>query len=73
VADFYSFKLFESFNRSRSEIGKDISRIIKKMANIDLKANSLMQCADFMQNDTVIDCPIESDKVSKEFLVVAHN
>ena len=26
-----------------------------------------------MQNDTVIDCPIEQDKVSKEFLVVAHN
>lgn len=24
-------------------------------------------------NDTVIDCPIETDKVSNEFLVVAHN
>jgi hypothetical protein len=26
-----------------------------------------------MMNDTVIDCPIENDKVSKEFIVVAHN
>jgi hypothetical protein len=26
-----------------------------------------------MMNDTVIDCPIESDKASNEFLVVAHN
>lgn len=43
------------------------------MANIDVNSNSLKQCHDFMQNDTVIDCPIEADKTSKEFLVIAHN
>ena len=73
VADYYSFKLFESFNKSRPEIHNDLSRQVKKLANIDLKENSLKQCQEFAQNDTVIDCPIESDKVSKEFLVVAHN
>lgn len=43
------------------------------MANIDLAPDSLGQCQEFMQNDTVIDCPIETDKTSKEFLVVVHN
>lgn len=38
-----------------------------------MKAEALQQCQDFMQNDTVIDCPVESDKNSNEFLVVVHN
>jgi hypothetical protein len=33
--------MFESFNESRAEIGKDLNRIVKKIANIDLKENSL--------------------------------
>lgn len=37
VADAYAYSLFKSFNNSRSEINKDLSRKVKEMTNIDLK------------------------------------
>ena len=59
VADYYSFILFKSFNASRVELNNDLQRKVKRLANIELKAESLAQCQEFMMNDTVIDCPIE--------------
>lgn len=43
------------------------------MANIDVDPSSLNTCQDFMQNDTVINCPVEKDHDSNEFLVVVYN
>jgi hypothetical protein len=73
VADYYAFLLFKSFNASRIEVNKDLSRKVKSFANIDVKPGSLKQCQEFMQNDTVIDCPLENDKEGKEFLAVVVN
>ena len=73
VADDYAFRMYKAFNTSRPEFTKDIAKIVKKMANIDIKDGALRQCREFMMNDTVVDCPIEQDKTSKEFLVVVHS
>jgi hypothetical protein len=73
VASAYSHKLFVGFNESRNEMANDIAKKLHKMANVEIKAGELKQCIDFMQNDTVINCPIDQDSKSKEFLVVVYN
>jgi hypothetical protein len=40
----------------------ELTRKVKESANIDLKAHSLMQCNNFMQNDTIATCPMGQDK-----------
>lgn len=53
-------------------MSEDLSKKVKQLANIDVKSQGLGQCHDFMQNDTVVNCPV-NDADSKEFLVVVYN
>lgn len=73
VASFYAHGLSESFSESKDELYRDLAKKVKQIANIDMKDHSLKQCHDFMQNDTVAQCPLGQDKNSKEFLVVVLN
>lgn len=73
VVSYYSHNLFQSFTASKRELSKDLSKKVKALANIDVLPESMATCHDFMQNDTVVNCPVETDKESTDFLVVVYN
>jgi len=54
-------------------MANDLAKKLYGIANVQVKPADLRQCHDFMQNDTVINCPLGQDKNSKEFLVVIYN
>jgi len=73
VAHDYSARLSKGMKTSQSIYKAEVADKIKNFYGIDAKKENIMVCETGEQNGTVVDCPVNSHKNAKDFIVVVHN